>query len=185
MILIVDCGSSKTKYIESLVDNYVDYEVMPIFNISQNDLENFNGVLISGAPVLMSESDPTPYLLMTDWIKSIEIPILGICFGHQLIGLHFGASVHRMKEDRDWQMIEVFQDCPLTQRLPSEFEMMEDHCETISIPPGFELIGSSDACINEIMMHRERPIYGVQFHPEVSGNYGAVLIESFVQLTEQ
>jgi len=114
--------------------------------------------------------------------KKTKLPVLGICFGHQLIGLLFGASASRMREDRDWQTVEAFEDCILFNRLPDEVEMMEDHCETISIPPGFQHIASSDACINEVMQHKTREIYGVQFHPEVSGNHGNIMIENFVKI---
>lgn len=58
--------------------------------------------------------------------------------------------------------------------------MMEDHCETISIPANFKLIASSDACVNEAMEHTELPLFGIQFHPEVSGNHGRIVIENFV-----
>ena len=63
--------------------------------------------------------------------------------------------------------------------------MMEDHCETISIPQGFELVASSDACVNEAMQHKERAIFGVQFHPEVSGNHGRILIENFIKVCQR
>ena len=90
-----------------------------------------------------------------------------------------------MREDRDWQTIEVYENCSLFDKLPTEFEMMEDHCETISIPPGFQLVASSDACVNEAMQHLSMPIYGAQFHPEVSGNLGSVVIENFIKLTQK
>jgi GMP synthase (glutamine-hydrolysing) len=44
------------------------------------------------------------------------------------------------------------------------------------------LLACSDACINEAMKHKEKPMYGVQFHPEVSGNFGHVLLENFACL---
>jgi GMP synthase (glutamine-hydrolysing) len=59
---------------------------------------------------------------------------------------------------------------------------MEDHCESISVPPGFVLVASSDACVNEIMQHQTKPFFGVQFHPEVSGNHGSLLIENFAKV---
>jgi len=62
--------------------------------------------------------------------------------------------------------------------------MMEDHCECISLPPNFELIATSDACVNEAMAHPAKSIMGMQFHPEVSGNFGAILIENFIGLCE-
>ncbi len=184
-ILVIDCGSNKTPYISQIVDEYMDVTTCKLLDFTEEDLKNINGVIISGAPILVTEIDPSPYLKKVEWIKDTKLPILGICFGHQLIGLLFGASASRMREDRDWQTVEAFEDCILFNRLPDEIEMMEDHCESISIPPNFQLIASSDACINEVMQHENRPIYGVQFHPEVSGNHGNILIENFVNSTRE
>ena len=182
-LLVIDCGSNKTKYIEEIVDDYIDVKQGRLMDISADDIEDVVGVILSGAPLLVTEIDPAPYIDKLSWIKTCEIPVLGICFGHQIIGLMHGAFATRMREDRDWQIIEAYEECPLFNRLPNEIEMMQDHCETISIPAGFELIASSDACVNEVMQHKTKPIFGVQFHPEVSGNHGKLLIENFIKLT--
>lgn len=182
-LLVIDCGSNKTKYIEEIVDDYIDVKQGRLMDISADDIEDVVGVILSGAPLLVTEIDPTPYIDKLSWIKTCEIPVLGICFGHQIIGLMHGAFATRMREDRDWQIIEAYEECPLFNRFPNEIEMMQDHCETISIPADFELIASSDACVNEVMQHKTKPIFGVQFHPEVSGNHGKLLIENFIKLT--
>jgi GMP synthase (glutamine-hydrolysing) len=90
-----------------------------------------------------------------------------------------------MKENRDWLEIEVFTESVLFDKLPTVFDVMEDHCESISIPEGFELLASSDECINEAMQHKDKMIYGLQFHPEVSGNFGRVIIENFVNCVDE
>jgi len=90
-----------------------------------------------------------------------------------------------MREDRDLQEIEFLHKDPLFARMPSVTQMMEDHCEAISIPPNFTLMAISDACVNEGMKHNEKNLYGVQFHPEVSGNMGSVLIENFTRICEK
>ena len=182
MILIIDCGSNKTRLIEDIVDNYVDFKRISLLDFEESALSNINGVIISGAPILITEVDTEPYLEKLKWIKETTLPVLGICFGHQLMGLLFGAFGNKMKACRDWEEIEVFEESDLFLRLPIELEMMEDHCESISIPPEFKLVASSDACINEAMEHNERKLFGVQFHPEVSGNHGSVLIENFVNI---
>jgi len=185
MILIIDCGSQKTSYIEQCVDEFMDFQTVSFHSLTLDHLADKKGIVFSGAPLLITEIDMKPYLDKVSWLKTIEIPVLGICFGHQLIGITYGAFGSRMKEDRDWQTIEVFEECELFNKLPTEVEMMEDHCESISIPNGFQLIASSDACVNEAMKHQTKLIFGVQFHPEVSGNHGRVLFENFISICER
>jgi len=182
MILIINCGSSKTPYIEQAVDAICDYQSIGMNDLNSSELQNFDGIIISGAPILITEVDTTPYQKLFSWIPNHNKPILGICFGHQMLGLSFGAFASRQREDRDWQLIEQMSESILFNKLPQEFEMMEDHCESISIPANFNLIASSDVCVNEAMQHKDLPFFGVQFHPEVSGNLGYILIENFVEL---
>jgi GMP synthase (glutamine-hydrolysing) len=94
----------------------------------------------------------------------------------------YGAYPSKMREDRDWQEIEQLEDDLLLDKLPSLFSMMEDHCESISIPQHFTLLGTSDACVNEVMRHESKDLYGVQFHPEISGNNGMILLQNFYQI---
>ncbi|MFN4910049.1 MAG: glutamine amidotransferase-related protein [Flavobacteriales bacterium] len=182
VILIVDCGSSKTTAIESMVDEYCAYETLPFFTVTSSTLDRFAGVIISGAPILITEENMVPFIQQAQWIKTMEIPLLGICFGHQLIGLIYDAFPDRIKDCRSWNEVESFIDCPILHRLPSIFEMQEDHCECISIPSEFNLVANSDECVNEVMQHQSKPIFGVQFHPEISGNYGHILVENFINL---
>ena len=186
MICIIDCGSQKTPLIESLVYEHADTKIVGMYDLQPaTDFEGCKGIIISGAPILITEKNPDPYLALFEWLKTPRVPVLGICFGHQLMGMTFGALASRQREDRDWQTIEVLHDCPLFDKLPPELELMEDHCETISIPAGFHHVATSDSCVNEAMMHASLPLYGVQFHPEVSGNLGAVLLENFVHICER
>jgi GMP synthase (glutamine-hydrolysing) len=184
-MLIVDCGSSKTPQIVSIFEDFCDTQVIGFHDLTKELAEQAIGVVFSGAPLLITEIDMSTYIKHVEWIKTYDKPILGICFGHQLIGLIHGARGAKMKEDRDWQEIEIIEDSPLFHRLPDCFEMMEDHCEHITIPAGFTLMAASDACINECMQHESKPIFGVQFHPEVSGNYGNILLENFYFVCEK
>lgn len=182
MILVIDCGSSKTKYIEQIVDEFIDVKPCKLFDFKLEDLNDVKGIIISGAPILITDVDPTPYVNILSWIKNSAVPVLGICFGHQVIGLIHGAFAQKMSPVRDWEEIGSFETSPLLNRLPIDFEMMQDHCETISVPPGFTLVASSDSCVNEVMQNKEQTIFGVQFHPEVSGNFGRILLENFVTI---
>lgn len=182
MILIIDCGSQKTPYIEQAVDLQMDFKTVGLSDATEKSAENAMGIIISGAPILITEVDPLPYLEQLSWILQVNIPVFGICFGHQIIGLLHDAHAARQKEDRDWQTIESLEEHPLFDKLPTEFEMMEDHCESISVPRDFKLLAVSDACVNEAMYHKTKPLFGVQFHPEVSGNQGTLIIENFVNI---
>lgn len=184
MIVIIDCGSSKTPFIESIIYEFMDTRVVPLFEFKRELHSDALGFVISGAPILITEVDTAPYLKQFEWLKTETLPVLGICFGHQMLGLTFGALSNRQREDRDWQIIETIADCPLFDKLPHEIELMEDHCEAISIPKDFIHVGVSDATVNEAMMHQTKPLYGVQFHPEVSGNHGVVILENFVHICE-
>lgn len=185
MIIIIDCGSSKTLFIESCVDEFEDVRVVGMSEFHYSAFSSAQGFIISGAPILLTEKDPMPYLTLFSWLNDTDKPVLGICFGHQLLGLTHGAQASRIREDRDWQTIEVLVDCPLFDKLPNEIELMEDHCEAISIPANFIHVAVSDACVNEAMMHQTKSFFGVQFHPEVSGNHGRVIIENFVHICHQ
>ena len=182
MIYILDCGSSKTKFIHQMVDEYMECRTVPFFDFIFEEAKDVKGIVISGAPILVTEENMDPYIESSQWIKTTNIPILGICFGHQLIGIQFGSIAKKMKEDRDMQEIEVFESSPIFTRLPRVIEMQEDHCEFISVPNHFKLLASSDNCFHEAMEHEHKPIYGIQFHPEVSGNHGSMIIENFLKL---
>lgn len=185
MILIVNCGSNKVPYVEDVVNDHMDYTTVSMYDLNKTNFEDFKGIIISGAPILISQVNPDPYLEAFDFLKTIEIPVLGICFGHQILGMVYGAFPALEKEDRDWQTISFYEESAILKSIPNEVLMMEDHTENISIPPGFMLLGSSDQCVNEAMQHKEKKLYGVQFHPEVSGNMGARLIENFVNICRE
>jgi GMP synthase (glutamine-hydrolysing) len=182
MIYILDCGSKKTRFIHQMVDQYMDCETVPFFDFDESNIAAATGIIISGAPILVTEEDMGSYITASEWIKTISIPLLGICFGHQLIGIHYGSIAKKMKEDREFQEIEIFEESKLFARLPRIIEMQEDHCEFISVPNGFKQLASSDHCFHEAMEHTEKPIYGIQFHPEVSGNHGNIIIENFLKI---
>lgn len=183
MILIIDFGSKKSPFIAEAVDETCDFQLVKHEQFEESLLTDKKGVILSGAPILVTEDDIRSYLETYKWLKETALPVLGICFGHQLIGILHGSFANRMKEDRDWQEVEIYkEDEELFRSLPREVRMMEDHCETISVPNEFELLASSDACVNEAMRHCSKPLFGVQFHPESSGNMGFRLIENFCRI---
>jgi len=184
MILLVDFGSNKAKLIEDAINKIDVCERIGYFDFDEKTIDQYQGVVFSGAPILLSEIDYSAYLKAFEWVLTYKKPILGICFGHQLLGLIHKATVSMQHEDRGMQWIEVIAHNPLFDDLENPVEMQEDHCESISVPPGFELCATSDFTVNEAMHHKSKPIFGVQFHPEVSGKNGELLIENFCKIVQ-
>lgn len=184
MILLIDFGSSKAPLIEDILMKFASVERIGYYDFDEKKLQKYSAVVFSGAPILLSQIDNSKYIADFQWVKQYNKPILGICFGHQLLGLLFGASVSLQREDRGMQWIEVIAHNPLFDDLENPVEMQEDHCESISVAPGFELTATSDFTVNEAMHHKSLPFFGVQFHPEVSGNAGELLLENFCKLVK-
>ncbi|HYG50031.1 MAG TPA: hypothetical protein VD905_03965 [Flavobacteriales bacterium] len=181
-ILIVDCGSSKVPAIEKMVQ-----ETGAVFITKKlaelERLPDVRGVIISGAPVLLTVTSPSSFLEKAKLLFTNEkLPVLGICFGHQLMGMLHGAAIKRCPEDRSWQTIFIKEASAVFPVKHAEIKFMEDHCECIDVPHSFECLASSAICENEMMAHLVNPWYGVQFHPEVSEKAGYDLIANFIAL---
>ena len=184
-ILIVDCGSTKVPdIIRMLQELNAATERVLLESLPEKVLSDYMGIVISGAPVLLTE-ESQKYLINCRPVKETAVPVLGICFGHQLIGLLHGAKVSLCKEDRDWQKIEKISDSKLLKNFGQLFRMSEDHTECITLPDDFVLVASSSICENEAMEHIHKPIYGVQFHPETSEEEGKKLFSNFLEICKK
>ena len=182
MITIINCGSNKTPQIASCVSS-AGYENQ-VITIEKSHLlpANTTGIVVSGAPILLTEVDPQGYLEKLAFLKNTTVPALGICFGHQIIGLLHGATIKRGKEDRVNREIEILEESILLKGLSDKFYLREDHCEEINLPINFTHIAKSSHTKVEIMQHITQPLYGIQAHPEVSSEIGQRIINNFCSL---
>jgi len=182
-ILVVDCGSEKVGLIEQAVSEF-GFEPwrVQLAKLAQASSADISGIIVSGSPILFTETEYSGYLKSLEFTRFGRVPALGICFGHQIFGLLHGAKVFKGPDCRTDMAVEVLEKDTLFKGLESRLSLQEDHCEGISLPPDFVVLARSEKYEVEAMAHRNRPLFGVQFHPEASGTTGRNILGNFLSL---
>jgi len=132
-------------------------------------LDLYDIIILSGSQRKLAEPEVfESYAIETGFLREINKPILGICFGHQLIAMTFGENVVTMDEKIEgYYMIKQLGDDKIFEGLDEKFLVMESHEEMVeNVPFDFILLANSPNCPVEAMRHERLPIYGLQFHPE-------------------
>jgi para-aminobenzoate synthetase component 2 len=133
-----------------------------------DDLDGFDGVLVSPGPSTPERAGRSIEVVK----RSAErgLPVLGVCLGHQAIGVAWGATVDRAPELLHGKTSQVHhQGVGVLAGLPDPFTATRYHSLTIlpeTVPADFEVTGRTDTGIVMAMRHRTLPVEGVQFHPE-------------------
>lgn len=126
-------------------------------------------LIIGGSPASVLDRLPWMERQMELAVEALEdsIPLLGICFGHQLLAMALGGQVASWEESRlGLAQIDLTED-PLFFGLGPRATVAITHREWVSrMPSGFRLIASSSYCPVQAMRHESRTVYGVQFHPD-------------------
>ncbi len=146
------------------------------------ELKDLDGIVIGGGPSLDKTGNCEIY------VKELDIPILGICLGHQLIAKVFGGEVGRGKAGEYSEvLVRVVEYDKLFEGLPNEFKVWASHMDEVKVmPKDFKLLAESDICKIESMRHKTKPIYGIQWHPEVyHSEYGTELYRNFVEICKK
>ena len=101
-------------------------------------------------------------------VRRASFPILGICYGHQLVGTAFGASMTDLGQMvRRFEDVKIIDHHPVFNGLPSRVQVAESHRQVLDqVPDGFVRLAESQTSHVEAMCHETRPIYGFQFHAE-------------------
>jgi GMP synthase (glutamine-hydrolysing) len=129
----------------------------------------FDGVALSGAPDMMSEErTQRKFKAEIDAIRDARVPILGVCFGHQMMAHAFGSGVVKDNENvLRFVRTTVVESDPLFSGLPREMMLLESRHELVQVlPAGFRLLARSESSPIAAMKHESRPLYGIQFHAE-------------------
>ncbi len=184
-VLVLDFGGQYNQLIARRVRECNVYcEVHP-YKMSLEEIKAFDpiGIIFTGGPNgVYEEGSPHP----AEGIFELGVPILGICYGCQLLAHHLGGRVVEATDDsaREYGKTKTYFDtnCKLFKELPSEGTSWMSHGDYMAqVPAGFTLSAHSDACPNVGICDEARGFYGVQFHPEVNHTEnGIAMIRNFL-----
>ncbi|MCX7994663.1 MAG: gamma-glutamyl-gamma-aminobutyrate hydrolase family protein [candidate division WOR-3 bacterium] len=192
--LIIDCYLPNSPQIEHLykVISEITTDVVEIKDASsigvEEDVRLYNAIIISGSQRKLAEIGTFElYANVAELVKRCEKPILGICFGHQLIAKAYYEDIVPMGQKIEgYYMVKKVNHDELFDGLPEKFLVMEGHEEMVkNLPYEFIHLAESPNCPIEAIRHRVLPIYGVQFHPERFDDKhpaGEIILENFFKI---
>jgi len=138
-----------------------------------------DGLVLGGGPSLDRAGNCAEYL------KKLDVPILGICLGMQLMAETFGGRVDRGSVGGYAKVeVEIIKEDDILKGLPQKINTWASHADqVVTLPENFQALARSDVCEIEAMKHLERPFYGVQWHPEVAHTeFGSRVLENFLEV---
>lgn len=154
--------------VRSLQSNGAEVTVVDWTEASAARFNSFDGVVLSGSREMLSEERTVAnYAKEIGAVRESSAPILGICYGHQLLGVAFGARVVRQEKPTIAYVDNDLARTGLFRELPGRASVYESHYEEVErLPVGFSLIAKSPSAAIGGMKHDSLPIHGTQFHPE-------------------
>lgn len=178
-IIILDFGSQVTQLIARRIrETQVYCEIHPFNHIPELD-DSVKGIILSGSPCSVREAD-SPRVNLEQFG---DRPILGICYGAQLLAYLGGGSVEA-SDHREYGRahMTMVKSSPLLAGLSANSQVWMSHGDTImELPAQYEVIGSTESVRVAAFAHVDKPIYAIQFHPEVTHSLeGGALIKNFV-----
>jgi len=184
LILIIDFGSQYTQLIARRIRESGVYSIVKSNYISKNEFSKLKpkGIILSGGPESVSS---TKIHKLSGFILESGIPILGICYGMQLITHYFKGKVSlSTKKEFGHSTFKITKSSKLFNSLNKKIKLKVwmSHSDKVSkLPVGFENLGSSDNTKIAAISDPIRKIYGLQFHPEVTHtDFGAQIINNYL-----
>jgi GMP synthase (glutamine-hydrolysing) len=182
-VAVIDFGSQTTKLIARRVRELGVFSKIFPHNVSAMELKHAGAVaiILSGGPESLLNKDSAPFF--NHDILSLPLPILGICYGMQLIVDHFGGELEKAEHSEFGQRhININDSKPLFFGVKNPLSVWMSHNDQARLlPADFDTIAYSDSCNHVAIEHTNKSIVAVQFHPEVSHTEdGTKIIENFL-----
>lgn len=181
-VVILDYGSPYNQLLTRTIRELGMYSELHPHTTSVEEIKKMNavGVILSGGPVSLGDSNA--YEIDPE-IFSAGIPILGVCYGMQLIVNHFGGTTEKLAQ-RTYSEEQVTIDTAsalFKDQVQKQSVWLSGGDRVISLPQGFEALASGETCKVAAIGDDARKIYGLQFHPEVSNSeYGYEFLRHFI-----
>jgi GMP synthase (glutamine-hydrolysing) len=182
MIIVLDFGSQYNQLITRRIREFGVYSELHPHTITAAEIKEMNpkGIIFSGGPNSVYDEGA---FRCDEEIFELGLPILGICYGMQLMTMHFGGKVEKAK-NREYgkALLTLHNQNTLFEGTPGEQVVWMSHGDLVTMsPPGFSVDGVNPSCPIAAMSDESRKLYAVQFHPEVRHSmYGNDLLKNFV-----
>ncbi len=181
-ILILDFGSQYTQVIARRVRECQVYSEIIRHDITAPEIERLapKGIILSGGPASVYDKGAPQIDLQ---IFSLGIPVLGICYGMQLMARHLGGEVeYSARREYGAGLLQLDEETPLFEGLGSQIDIWNSHGDKlIALPEGFRAIAHTENSAFAAIADSTRKLYALQFHPEVSHTpRGKEIIENFL-----
>ncbi|XP_064384216.1 GMP synthase [glutamine-hydrolyzing]-like isoform X2 [Halichondria panicea] len=163
-VAILDAGAQYGKIIDRRIRELLVRTVLLPLDTPATQLSDYRALIISGGPNSVNDSDALNH---DPDIFGLGLPVLGICYGMQLINNHYGGrvGVSGLREDGQFT-ISIDQDCKLFSGLEASQEVLLTHGDSVlQLAPSLQSVGQSGPLV-AALKHQELPVYGLQFHPE-------------------
>lgn len=182
-ILVLDFGGQYNQLIARRVREQKVYaEIKPYNKISCEDIKSagYKGIIFTGGPNSVYD-EKSPHF--DPEIINLGIPILGICYGAQLLSYMAGGTVSSAADKSEYGNITLYvDDDPLFEGVPHKSDCFMSHTDYVSkVPLGFVVTATTKNCPAAAFSNEEKGLYGVQFHPEVTHTeYGKTILRNFL-----
>ena len=180
-IIVLDFGSQYSHLICRRIREFSVYAELVPFDISMEEIKQKNpkGIIFSGGPSSVYNSDaPIPQKEIFD----AGLPLLGICYGHQLIVDRYGGKVKRANKEYGSSVLMMNEESKLFDGIGDTIRAWMSHGdEAEEIPENFEIIGHTENAHAAAITNISKTVFGIQFHPEVvHTEQGTNILKNFV-----